>query len=139
MTGSVLVLAMCLGCGLAWSEERGPALTTPVVLPPFDPSAPSCTAPIGVQRVLAFARDNDRAFMMGIDRGLASALRDGRMDYRSTSAVNDVAKMCEQVDALLEAHVGGIVAAPVDPATLAIQVPWRGHPPKFGDVQTFRC
>lgn len=107
------------GVGGASAEERGPGLTTPVVLMPFDPATPNCAAPAGLSRVLAFARDNDRDFMLGIDLGLAMAAADGQLEYRTTTADNDPGKMQEQVDAFLAARVAGLVAAPVDAATLA--------------------
>jgi len=107
-----------LGAGAAGAEDRGPGLTVPVVLPPFDPSAPPCTAPVGLARVLAFARDNDRDFMLGIDSGLALAAAEGGLDYRRATAENDPVKMQAQVDAFRAQRVGGLVAAPVDPPSL---------------------
>lgn len=114
-------------CALA--EDMGPGLTAPIVLPPFDPKAPLCAAPPGLTPVLAFARDNDRDFMAGVDHGLALAAKDSQLDYRSASADNDPAKMADEVDAFLAQRVGALVAAPVDPTSLASHlqsVIWSG-------------
>lgn len=129
MKGWVVACLMCLSAGAVWAEDRGSGLITPVVLAPFDPSAPSCSVPSGLTRVLAFVRDNDRDFMIGIDRGLAAAARDGDMEFQSVTADNDPAKMERQIDAFRTARVGGLVAAPVDAASLAPhlqEVIWSG-------------
>ncbi|OYU37416.1 MAG: ribose ABC transporter [Pseudorhodobacter sp. PARRP1] len=105
--------------GIVLAQDLGPGLTDPVVLAPFDPAAPSCSAPQGLTPVLAFARDNDREFMAGIASGLALAAKDAGLEFQSVNAANDPIKMAEQIDALRAAHVGGIVAAPVDAASLA--------------------
>lgn len=104
---------------LAFAYDRGPGITAPMVLAPFDPAAPLCGAPPGLTSVLAFARDNDRDFMAGVDHGLALAAKDAGLEYQSVNAANDPAKMAEQINALRAARVGAIVAAPVDAATLA--------------------
>jgi ribose transport system substrate-binding protein len=48
----------------SFAQEGPPGLTRPVPLPPFNPDDPACTAPPGLQRVLAFAQDNQRQFMI---------------------------------------------------------------------------
>ena len=72
-------------------------------------------------KVLAFAQDNEREFMQGVDHGLAMAAKDRGLEYRRALANNDAAKMVEQVQLLLASKVGAIVAAPVDPASLEPQ------------------
>ena len=101
------------------AEDRPPGITEPEVLPPFDPDALPCSPPPGSRRVLAFARDNDRDFMRGVDFGLAAAAGDRGLDYRSSVADNDASRMIEQVEAYRESRVGALVAAPVDPPSLA--------------------
>ena len=96
---------------------------------PFNPNAPACKAPPGLTKVLAFAQDNEREFMQGVDHGLAMAAKDRGLEYRTALANNDAAKMVEQVQLLLAAKVGAIVAAPVDPASLSHslqEVMWSG-------------
>lgn len=106
--------------GLAAVAQDKPAgLTRPVVLPPFDPNAASCSPPPGLERVLAFAQDNQRQFMQGVSRGLAAAASDRSLSYQVALADNDAAKMVRQVAALRAARTGAVVAAPVDPASLA--------------------
>ena len=103
----------------ASAQDGPPGITEPTVFPPFDPAALSCGAPPGLEKVLAFARDNDRDFMLGVDRGLAAAAKDRGLEYRVEVADNDPGKMIEQVDGLRAALVGGMVVAPVDPASVA--------------------
>jgi ribose transport system substrate-binding protein len=133
-TGAVrraVMLAICLapaGGTLSLAQEA-PGITAPVVLAPFDPEAAACSAPPGLQKVLAFAQDNEREFMQGVGRGLAAAAKDRGLEYRVALAANDPAKMIEQVQALRAAKVGAVVAAPVDPLSLSNslqQVIWSG-------------
>jgi ribose transport system substrate-binding protein len=94
-------------------------LTQPVVLPPYDEHAPACSPPPGFERVLAFARDNQRKFMQGVAQGLAAAASDRGLAFRVMQADNDAGKMIQQVRELQAARVGAIVVAPVDPPSLA--------------------
>ena len=101
------------------SAQEGPAgITKPTVLVPFDPSAPACSRPTGLTRVLAFAQDNERKFMQGVGQGLALAAKDRGLDYRVAQANNDPLKMADQVRAFLDAKVGALVIAPVDPPSI---------------------
>jgi len=112
------------------TAQEGPAgITRPVVLPPFDPNGPLCGRPAGLERVLAFAQDNERKFMQGVAQGLALAARDRGLEYRVAQANNDSAKMVDQVRAFLDAKVGALVIAPVDPPSIGPvlkQVIWSG-------------
>ena len=79
--------------------------------------------------MLAFAQDNEREFMQGVDHGLAAAAKDRGLEYRLALANNDAARMVEQVERFLASKVGGVVAAPVDPASLSRslqEVIWSG-------------
>jgi ribose transport system substrate-binding protein len=113
----------------ALAQQGPPGITEPTVFPPFNQNAPACSPPPGLTRTLAFARDNDRDFMLSVDRGLAQAAKDRGLDYKLVVANNDALKMNEQVDALRTARTGAIVAAPVDAAALAPhlqQLIWSG-------------
>lgn len=112
-------LSLALAASPVSAQDQPAGLTRPVVLPPFDTAAASCTPPPGFERVLAFAQDNQRQFMQGVSRGLASAAADRSMAFRVLLADNDAGKMIAQVKALREAKAGAVVAAPVDPASLA--------------------
>ncbi len=111
------LLAVTAGAGRA--QDGGAGITEPTVFPPFDPAAPACTPPVGLQPVLAFAHDNEREFVLGIDHGLAMAAADRGLDYRSALAANDASRMIEQVEAFRAEKVGGLVVSPVDPGSLA--------------------
>ena len=130
---AALPVAVLLGASLtaagARAEDGPPGITTQTVFAPFDPNAPACTPPPGLNKVLAFAQDNEREFMQGVDHGLAMAAKDRGLEYRRALANNDAAKMVEQVQLLLASKVGGVVAAPVDPASLSHslqEVIWSG-------------
>ena len=125
----IVVAVLALLAGRAMAQDGPPGITVPTVFPPFDPNAPACNAPPGLQKVLAFAQDNERQFMQGVDRGLAAAAKNRGLEYRVALAKNDAARMIEQVQSFRAAKVGAVVAAPVDPASLSRslqQVIWSG-------------
>lgn len=111
------------------AEDGAPGITKATKFAPFDPNAPACSAPPGLGKVLAFAQDNEREFMQGVDHGLAAAAKDRGLEYRVALANNDAAKMVEQVQLFLASKVGAVVAAPVDPASLSHslqEIMWAG-------------
>ena len=69
-----LVSVLCVSAP-AFAQDGPPGITAPTVFPPFNRNAPACTAPPGLQKVLAFAQDNEREFMQGVSRGLAAPPR----------------------------------------------------------------
>jgi ribose transport system substrate-binding protein len=128
-----LTLTPCLlaaSAAVSIAQPNGPAgITVPIVLPAFNPNAAACKPPPGLQRVLAFAQDNEREFMNGVSRGLALAARDRGLEYRVALAGNDGAKEIENVQAQLAAKVGAVVAAPVNALALSRslqQMIWSG-------------
>lgn len=121
------LLASSIPSGIAQNGPQG--IIAPTVFPPFDPSAPACSKPSGLKKVLAFAQDNQREFMQGVDRGLAMAAKDRGLEYRSAIADNDAAKQIEQLRVFLNSKVAGVVAAPVDAASLSRglqEIIWAG-------------
>jgi len=114
----------------AFAQAGGaPGITRPTVFPPFDANAPACSHPPNLEKVLAFAQDNEREFMQGVARGLMLAARDRGLEYRNALAQNDPALMIDQVKQFLATRAGALVAAPVDPASLAPhlqQMIWSG-------------
>jgi ribose transport system substrate-binding protein len=125
---------LSVGCfaapiAISGAQEGPPGITSPVVLPPFDVSAPACAKPPGLQKTIAFAQDNRRQFMQGVAFGVSMAARDRGLEYQVAIADNDPKKMIEQVQGLLAAKVGAVVASPVDPPSLARslqQIMWAG-------------
>jgi ribose transport system substrate-binding protein len=114
---------------LSIAQDGPPGITVPTVFPTFDPNIPRCRAPEGLQKILAFAQDNEREFMQGVGRGLAAAAKDRGLEFRTSLAANDPAKMVEQVQLFLSSKIGAVVAAPVDPASLSRslqQIIWSG-------------
>jgi hypothetical protein len=128
LVASSMLLSVFQPCSL--EAQEGPAgITSPAMLSPFDPNAPACSRPSGLERVLAFSQDNDRKFMQGVAHGLALAAKDRGLEYRVAQANNDPAKMVDQVRAFLDAKVGALVVAPVDPPSIGPvlkQVIWSG-------------
>lgn len=130
LTAGLLAIGLLAGStALSTAADGPPGLTTPTVFAPFDPNAPACSAPPDLGKVLAFAQDNEREFMQGVDHGLEMAAKDRGLEYRRALANNDAAKMVEQVQLLLASKVGAVVAAPVDPASLSHslqEIMWAG-------------
>ena len=130
MIAAALSMAVSVFSSFPLAAQDGPAgITKPTVLAPFDPHRPACARPVGLERVLAFAQDNERKFMQGVAQGLALAAKDRGLDYRVAQANNEPAKMIGQVRAFLDAKVGALVIAPVDPPSIAPllkQVIWSG-------------
>jgi ribose transport system substrate-binding protein len=127
--GVVALIALSLAAASASAQEGPPGITVPTIFGPHDPGAPACQAPPDLRKVLAFAKDNEREFIQGVDRGLAMAARDRGLEYRVSLADNDSRRMVENLRSLRSAQVGGIVAAPVDPGSerRALQeVMWSG-------------
>jgi ribose transport system substrate-binding protein len=126
-----LVTAQCALAltGGSKAQDRPPGITEPMVFPPYQSDLPACAAPPGLRKVLAFAQDNERDFMMGVRHGLSAAARDRGLEFRVAVGNNDPVKMIEQVDAFVADGVGAIVAAPVDPMSLSHSLQamiWRG-------------
>jgi ribose transport system substrate-binding protein len=127
MALSLCWLPILISAGLA---QDGPAgITSPIVLPPFNPDMVACAAPPGLRKALIFAQDNERQFMQGVAQGLAKAAKDRGLEYEIALANNDPKKMIEQVEVAQASQVGAVVAAPVDPPSLSSslkKVIWAG-------------
>lgn len=111
------------------AADNPPGLVARTVFPPFDPAAPSCSPPPGLEKSLAFVQDNEREFMQGVDHGLAKAAADRGLQYTVKLADNDPNLMIEQVEELVAARTGAMVAAPIDAVTLAPELQkqiWAG-------------
>jgi ribose transport system substrate-binding protein len=116
---SLLLLAIFAGSIVPCHAQDGPrGITEPIVLPAFDPKAPSCGKP-GMQNILAFVQDNQREFMEGVGRGLEKAAKDRGLEYRPVLANNDAVRQAGQLRQLLASKAGGIVASPVNSASLS--------------------
>jgi len=110
--------------------QSGPAgITEPVVLPPFNANAPACSTPPALSKAIGLAKDNDRAFIAGVGKGLEAAAHDRGLAYEAVVADNDAVTQSRQVDAFLQRKFGAVIAAPVDPAALGPElqkVMWAG-------------
>lgn len=112
------------------AAQDGPAgITAPTVFPPYNPDATACSAPPGLTKTLAFAQDNEREFMQGVGHGLSRAAKDRSLEYKVALAGNDAETMIAQVQAMLAAKTGAVVAAPINALTLSRslqQMIWAG-------------
>ncbi|TPN86552.1 sugar ABC transporter substrate-binding protein [Mesorhizobium sp. CU2] len=115
--GVAMLLLMTASSAVA--QEGSPGITSPTVFKAFDPNAPACSKPAGLRPELAFAKDNEREFIQGIDHGLAQAAKDRGLEYQVALAANDSTKMITDVEAMRAAQMGAVVVSPVDPAALA--------------------
>jgi ribose transport system substrate-binding protein len=112
----------------AIAQEGLSGITVPRVFPPFDRNVSACSAP-SLSKTLAFAQDNEREFIEGVGRGLSMAARERGLTYSRAIAQNDGNKMIEQVESFRSSNTGGLVVAPVDPASLAPAIRrmiWQG-------------
>ncbi|UVK57677.1 sugar ABC transporter substrate-binding protein (plasmid) [Mesorhizobium sp. AR02] len=98
------------------AQAGAPGITQRTVFPAFDPHAPSCNAPAGLTKVLAYVQENDRDFLQGVDHGLTMAAKNRGLEYRRVLVENDVGKAITQVQSLVAAKVGAMVATSPDPA-----------------------
>jgi ribose transport system substrate-binding protein len=115
----VLAALLAINGGQAVSQEGPNGITVPRVLAPFDRNAAACSPPPSLSKTLAFAQDNEREFIQGVGKGLASAAKDRGLTYSRAVAQNDGNKMIEQVEGFRSSNTGALVVAPVDPASLA--------------------
>ena len=127
-----LLLVAVLSTGMVCSglaQDGPPGIIKPVVFPPFDPSAPACSPPVGLRKSLTFAQDNERKFMQGVARGLELAARDRGLAYDIAQANNDAKAMTDQVRKFVSSSGGALVISPVDSQTLSPaikQAIWSG-------------
>jgi len=89
------------------------------MFPAFDPGAPACAPPPGLDKVLGYVQENDRDFLQGVDHGLAMAAKARGLEYRRVLAQNDVAKAVEQIQSMRAAKVGALIATSSDPAAVS--------------------
>jgi len=111
------------------AQSKPTGITMPKTLPPFDPTAPVCKPPPGLEKALAFSQDTRREFMQGVHQGLATAAKDRGLQYRVLVADSDAARQAEDVRSLVAARTGGVVASAVDSASLGRRlqdVIWSG-------------
>jgi ribose transport system substrate-binding protein len=111
-------LLALLPASLAAAQDGPPGITAPVVLPPFDPAAPACTAPEGLAPMLVFLQDNEREFMQGVGKGLADAAADRGLGYRVALAGNDSPRMIQDAAQAMAEKAGSVVVSPVDPRAM---------------------
>lgn len=118
MIGLLLVAAMgWTSCANAQQGSQG--ITRRTIFSAFDPSAPSCTVPPGLKKVLAYVQENDRDFLQGVDHGLSLAAKDRGLEYQRILVENDVGKAIDQVQSLVAAKTGAMVATSPDPAAFS--------------------
>ncbi|WP_246677632.1 sugar ABC transporter substrate-binding protein [Mesorhizobium sp. B2-3-12] len=124
-----LLISLVAGLACARAQEGALGITRPVVFPVFDPNAPSCSAPVGLKKALAYVQENDRDFLQGVDHGLSLAAVNRGLQYRRVLAENDVGKAIAQVQSLVAAKVGAIVGTSSDPVAFGPslqQAIWSG-------------
>ena len=114
---------------MAQAQDGPPGLTKPVVLPAFNRAAPTCTVPPGLTQTLAFVQENEREFLQGVDHGLAMAAKDRGLVYTRSLAENDAAKAATEIQGLMAAKVGAVIATSSDPLVVSSslqQFIWSG-------------
>lgn len=121
ITRAAIVFA-CLvfvGAWPAFADEEIVGISSPVVFPAFDPSAPGCSKPPGRDWKLVFLQDNSRQFMQGVARGLKAAAKDRGLPFEIRLANNDSGRMERDVDESIHERTGAVIVAPIDSEGLA--------------------
>lgn len=116
-------------CSASAQDDKPQGITSPTVLPVFNADLPACSKPSHLKPTLAFAKDNQREFVLGIDYGLSLAAKDRGLDYQTALADNDASRMVDQISAFREGAVGGLIVSPVDPGAVATSLQeliWSG-------------
>lgn len=115
-----LALSTILAASVAAAQTSDfQGITDPIMLPPFDPGAATCTYAAGLQRQLTFFQDNERQFMQGVRFGLEEAAKARGLAFKVQLADNDATLMATGVEDAIANRAGAIIAAPVDAITLA--------------------
>ena len=125
----LLLAATTVGLNCACAEEGAPGITQRTVFPAFDAQAPACNAPTGLKKVLTYVQENHRDFLQGVDQGLSMAAKNRGMDYRRVLVENDVGKAIAEVQSLVAAKAGAMVATSPDPAAFSLALQraiWSG-------------
>ena len=126
---TLMIMLLFLRASSAIAQEGPPGITLPIVFPSFKADLPACNVPPDLLKVIAFAKDNEREFINGVELGLKAAADDRKLEYRSAIANNNAGKMIAQVDRWREEKIGAVVAAPVDPISLGRSLQkliWQG-------------
>lgn len=127
--GIGLMLAAIFTTVTAYAQEGPPGITRRTIFPAFDPNAPVCTRPPGVQRVLTYIQENQRDFLEGVHHGLLLAAKNRGLEYRRTIVENDALKAAAQIDQLRVNKTGAVVATSSDPRLISHslqQMIWSG-------------
>lgn len=114
----------------AMAADGPPGITTPQVFAPFNPNAAGCNAPKGLGNVLGYVQENDRAFLEGVNHGLSMAASDRGLKYERLQADSDAGKARQEIEAMLDANVGALVATSSDPAVVRqslLEAIWSGR------------
>ena len=101
------------------AADGPPGITTPIVLPPFNPNAPACAVPPGLRKSLGFAQDNRRKFIEGVGAGLAAAAHDRGLSYEDVVADNDPVLQAAQIEQFRKDGFGAVVTPPINSDQLA--------------------
>lgn len=116
---ALLSISAMGGLTVASAQEGAQGITQRTVFPAFDPLAPSCSAPVGLTKVLAYVQENDRDFLEGVDHGMSMAAKNRDLEYRRVLAENDVGKAIAEVQSFVAAKVGAMVATSSDPVAFS--------------------
>jgi ribose transport system substrate-binding protein len=116
---AIVVGLLALTAMPAMAQDGPAGITTPEVLPLFNPAAPTCSVPPGLNPVLAYVQENEREFLEGVNHGLSAAARDRGLDYRRALADSDADKAAVQVRDFIAQRVGALVGTSSDPLILS--------------------
>ena len=121
--------ALMLWAPVAMAADGSPGITKPFVLPAYNQDAPACTVPTGLTRALGYVQENDRDFLEGANQGLAAAAKDRGLPYQRVLADSDAQKASAEIQAMIAAKTGAIIATSSNPDVVAHDIQeaiWAG-------------
>ena len=115
----ILAIAMMPSLALAQAQNGAPGITKRTVFHPFNASAPGCSPPSGLRKMLAYVQENEREFLQGVSHGLSLAAKDRGLEYFKIVVENDVAKAIEQLRLLRASKAGAVIGTSSDPIAIS--------------------
>lgn len=125
-----VVSVLALFASAAMAADGPPGITTPFVLPAYNPDAPACQVPPGLTRTLGYVQENDRDFLEGANQGLAAAAHDRGLAYQRVLADSDAQKAASEIQAFRAAKTGAIIATSSNPELVSHDIQqaiWSGE------------
>lgn len=128
-TSCCLIVAVSLDAPSTKAADGPPGITQKTQFPPFNPLAPACRPPKGLNNVLEYVQENEREFLEGVNHGLSMAAHKRGLEYKRILVENDVPKAIEEIRAARASKVGALIVTSSDPNAVSKSIQetiWTG-------------